>query len=160
MDERDGVLSESPAMFSTLATDRDFFGLLKASYQRLLGTPLVPVECGPTCLYQEAPFVLLAHNGESDPRFIYANLTAQRCFGYSWDEFMGLQSRRSADTSDQPERQRLLDAVSQNGFVRGYRGVRVAKSGRRFTIEDGVVWQLLDTAGVSHGQAATFSSWT
>jgi hypothetical protein len=147
-------------MYLSLATDPDFFGLLTGSYARLLGTSLVPVECGPDWLYQEAPFVLLAHNGESDPRFIYANSTAQRCFGYSWNEFMGLQSRRSADSSDQPERQRLLDAVSQNGFVRGYRGVRVGKSGHRFTIEGGIVWQLLDTAGVSHGQAATFSSWT
>ena len=41
----------------------------------------------------------------------------------------------------------------------GYRGVRIAKSGRRFIMEDGVVWELIDTHGARHGQAATFSSW-
>jgi hypothetical protein len=37
--------------------------------------------------------------------------------------------------------------------------VRVAKSGRRFIIEDGVVWELIDREGTRHGQAATFLSW-
>jgi hypothetical protein len=41
----------------------------------------------------------------------------------------------------------------------GYRGVRVAKWGRRFVIEDGIVWELIDADGTRHGQAATFSSW-
>jgi hypothetical protein len=41
----------------------------------------------------------------------------------------------------------------------GYRGVRVAKSGRRFVIEDGIVWELIDADGRRHGQAAAFSSW-
>jgi hypothetical protein len=41
----------------------------------------------------------------------------------------------------------------------GYRGIRVAKSGRRFLIEDGVVWELIDPEGVRHGAAAAFPSW-
>jgi hypothetical protein len=143
--------------YPPLAGDPDFFSLLTGSYARLLGTALVPVGSGPRWLYREAPFVLLAHNEESDPRFVYANLAAQACFGYSWNEFIGLQSRRSADTSAQAERERLLDTVSQTGFVRNYRGTRVTKSGRHFMIEGGIVWQLLDEAGVSNGQAATFS---
>ena len=39
----------------------------------------------------------------------------------------------------------------------GYRGLRIAKSGRRFRIEDGVVSQLINDNGVWRGQAATFS---
>ena len=152
-------ISRSETEYPPLAGDPDFFSLLTGSYARLLGTPLAPVDSGPGWLYREAPFVLLAHNGEPDPRFIYANLAAQACFGYSWNEFIGLQSRRSADASAQAERQRLLDAVSQTGFVCDYRGVRVTKSGRHFMIAGGIVWQLLDAAGVLHGQAATFSSW-
>jgi hypothetical protein len=35
--------------------------------------------------------------------------------------------------------------------------LRIAKSGRSFRIEDGVVWQLIDSA--VHGQAATFAKW-
>jgi hypothetical protein len=41
----------------------------------------------------------------------------------------------------------------------GYRALRVAKSGRRFIIEDGIVWELIDQTGKRHGQAATFRSW-
>jgi hypothetical protein len=35
----------------------------------------------------------------------------------------------------------------------------VARSGRRFRIENGVIWQLLDAHGKCHGQAAVFDSW-
>src|SRR4029450_9742443 len=81
------------------------------------------------------------------------------CFGYSWQEFLGLPSRLSAEPADQAERQKLLDQVAQNGFLAGYSGIRVAKSGRRFRIDDGIVWELLDGDGVRHGQAATFGNW-
>lgn len=53
----------------------------------------------------------------------------------------------SAEAPAQAERQRLLDSVTSNGFVTDYRGVRVAKSGRRFWIVDGIVWQLHDENG-------------
>jgi hypothetical protein len=39
----------------------------------------------------------------------------------------------------------------------GSRGLRIAKSGRRFRIEHGVVSQLINDNGVWRGQAATFS---
>ncbi len=140
-----------------LSLDDDFFELLTSSYARLVGTPLVASGHGAAWLYHEAPFAVLAHNTDADPRFIYANEAAQGCFGYTWEEFMTLPSRLSAEAAEQPERQRLLEAVTRNGFSSGYRGLRIAKSGRRFWIEDGVVWQLLDSAGVSRGQAATFT---
>jgi PAS domain S-box-containing protein len=139
-----------------LCEDPEFFELLTGSYARLVGAPLVPGERGAAWLYQQAPFAVLAHNTDADPRFIYANKAAQDCFGYTWEEFMALPSRLSAEVAEQPERQRLLEAVTRNGFMSGYRGLRIAKSGRRFWIEDGVVWQLLDAGGVSRGQAATF----
>lgn len=37
--------------------------------------------------------------------------------------------------------------------------VRIAKSGRRFWILDGTVWQLHDEHGVYRGQAAMFTKW-
>lgn len=140
-------------------TDASFFALLTESYARLVGTPLVPPGRDATWLYREAPFVVLAHGPDPHPHFIYANKTAQDCFGYSWEEFLALPSRLSAETQDQAERQRLLDQVRRDGFMSGYRGVRIAKSGRRFIIADGVVWELIDKRGTRHGQAATFSSW-
>ena len=48
---------------------------------------------------------------------------------------IGLPSRLSAEAPEHAERQRLLDAVARDGFTGGYRGLRIAKGGRRFWIE-------------------------
>ena len=145
--------------FADLSSDPAFFALLADSHARLVRTELVPPGADAAWLYREAPFVVLAHGTEPDPKFIYANRAAQTCFEYSWDEFTNLPSRLTAEAPDRAERQALLEDVARNGFLAGYRGVRVAKSGRRFIIEDGVVWELIDRAGERHGQAATFLSW-
>jgi len=142
-----------------LSTDPGFFALLTDSYARLVRALLVPPGTDADWLYREAPFVVVAHGTDQDPKFIYANKAAQKCFEYSWEEFMSLPSRLSAEAPDRAERQSLLDDVARNGFLSGYQGLRVAKSGRRFIIEDGVVWELLDRDGMRHGQAATFLSW-
>jgi hypothetical protein len=142
-----------------LSHDPAFFALLTDSYARLVGQPLVPPGKGADWLYRDAPFVVLAHGTEHDPKFIYANKAAQACFEYSWDEFLTLPSRLSAEAPDQSERQKLLQDVTRNGVLTGYSGLRVAKSGRRFMIEHGVVWELIDREGIRHGQAATFLSW-
>ncbi len=117
----------------------------------------MPSGHGADWLYNEAPFAVLAHNTEADPIFIYANRSAQHCFGYSWEEFISLPSRLSAEAPDRAARQALLNAVARDGFTSDYRGLRIAKSGRRFWIEHATVWQLIDGDGVVHGQAATFA---
>ncbi|WEK01561.1 MAG: MEKHLA domain-containing protein [Candidatus Sphingomonas phytovorans] len=146
-------------LLADLSFDCDFFDLVVGSYARLVGTPLNLENQGPDWLYDHAPFALLAHNMEVDPRFIYANRTAQACFEYHWDEFVTLPSRLSAEAPDRAARQHLLDEVSRKGFVVDYAGIRVAKSGRRFQIENGIIWQLIDETGDRHGQAAVFSAW-
>jgi hypothetical protein len=148
--------TSSESSSGNLSLDPVFFTLLTGSYQRLLGTPLGDQGRGPSWLYYDAPFAVVAHNTEADPRFIYANKAAQACFEYSWEEFSALPSRLSAEAPERADRQRLLESVARNGFMRGYRGLRIAKSGRRFWIEDGIIWQLIDTDGISRGQAATF----
>ncbi len=141
------------------STDPAFFALLADSYARLVGASLVPEDKDARWLYHEAPFVVLAHGTDRDPNFIYANEAAQACFEYSWEEFLALPSRLSAEPIERTERQGLLDEVARNGFLSGYLGIRIAKSGRRFLIEDGVVWELIDREGLRQGQAATFRSW-
>lgn len=141
------------------STDPDFFALLTGSYQRLVGSKLVPDGADAAWLYNDAPFAVLAHDGSEDPKFIYANTCAQACFEYDWDEITKLPSRLSAEPGDRAERQALLGQVTRHGFMAGYRGIRVAKSGRHFVIEDGIVWELIDVEGQRLGQAATFSSW-
>ncbi len=144
----------------SLALDPDFFLLLAGAFARLTGEPLLshPGGAGAQArwLYEAAPFCVLAHNTAADPVFIYANHAAQACFGYDWDEITRLPSRLSAEAPDRAERQRLLDAVAAQGFISNYRGLRIAKSGRCFWIENATVWQLIDEAGVLHGQAAMF----
>lgn len=144
-----------------LALDPEFYLLLSGSFARLLGRPLIAdapgdAAAGARWLYEDAKFCLLAHDTAADPIFVYANRAAQRCFEYAWDEIIRLPSRLSAEAPDRAERQRLLDAVHERGFIGDYRGLRIAKSGRRFWISDAVVWQLVDEAGVLRGTAAMF----
>ena len=144
----------------TSARDPAFFALLASSHARAVGRPLVAAGQDAAWLYDDAPFAVLAHNTAPDPVFVYANRTAQKCFEYDWDAFVTLPSRLSAEAPNREERQRLLDAVTRDGFISDYRGMRIAGSGRRFWIEGGTVWQLIDEAGTPHGQAALFTSWT
>lgn len=147
----------------TLATDPAFFDLLVQSYRRLLGRqPPFIARTQPDAaswLYETAPACVLAHGTDADPRFIYANRAAQALLEYSWDEIVMLPSRFSAEAPNRAERQRLLECVAREGFATGYAGVRISKSGRRFRIEDGVLWELRDTQGTLHGVAATFARW-
>ena len=146
-----------------LSVDPKFCELLTGSYTRLVGGLIVPREySGQTAarwLYEEAPFCVLAHDWAPDPIFIYANKMAQTCFEYSWDEFVTLRSRLSAELENREERQQLLNLVKRDGFATGYQGLRISKSGRRFWIEDVTVWQLIDEQGTLHGQGAIYRSW-
>ena len=149
---------------AALARDPGFAGLLTRTYRDRLGKDLVPCELGPKAaalwLYERAPFCLLVHNTAADPRFVYANRIAQRCFEYGWDEITRLPSRQSAGLSDRAERQGFIEAVTRDGFATGYRGLRTARSGRSFWIEDVTMWQLVDTSGTLRGQAAAYGHWS
>ncbi|GLY02446.1 MEKHLA domain-containing protein [Actinoplanes sp. NBRC 101535] len=140
-----------------------FADLLTGSYATLTGKALVPdglhgAEAA-AWLYS-APFGLLAHGTSADPLFVYANLMAQGLFGYTWDEFAGLPSRLSAVGDARDERHRFMDDVRRNGYADGYRGLRVAKTGRQFWIEDVTVWNLVAGDGTPAGQAALIRGWT
>lgn len=142
----------------SLRTDANFFALLADSYRRLLNRPLVPdgmsASEGAAWLYGAAPFGVLAHGVSADPVFLYGNRRAQEIFEYDWDELTALPSRLSAEPMERRERQLFLDKVMRDGFVSGYRGVRVTRSGKRFWIEGATVWQLTDPDGTVRGQAA------
>lgn len=134
-----------------------FADLLAGSYAKLVGEPLVPEgvagDAAAAWLY-EAPFGLLAHDTSPDPVFIYANRAAQERFEYSWDEFVGLPSRLLAGGQDRETRRVFLDSVLRRGYADDYRGLRVAKSGRRFWIEETTVWNLISPESALVGQAA------
>jgi hypothetical protein len=148
---------------AALIHDPAFIGFIIGAYRHWFGEDLAPAALGladaARWLYDDAPFCLLAHNAAADPRFVYANRAAQTCFEYDWSEMTSLPSRLSAEASDRRERQEFIARVARDGFATGYRGLRVAKSGRRFWIENVAMWQLTDAAGAVRGQAAVYNAW-
>ncbi len=130
------------------------------SYQRLTGKPLIEDAPSDIAALREviwnAPRAIVAHGTEGDPKFFYGNRLALQLFEMSFAEFAQLPSRLSAEALAQEARVTLLEKVTQQGYVDGYSGVRIAKSGRRFMITDTTVWNLLDKQGRHKGQAAVF----
>jgi PAS domain S-box-containing protein len=143
-----------------MSTKTDWARAILTSHERLLGVALSPANLSPEAaarwLDEEADFCVLAHDASADPRFVYANAATLRCFGYGADEFIGLPSRLSAEVPNREERDALLQRVQRDGFATGYRGLRIAKDGTRFWIEDVTVWNLVDADGIRIGQAATY----
>lgn len=139
-------------------------GLIAASFRRVLGRDLLPgLPSNPTAAaaaIDTAPVVILAHDGGVRPRFTYANATGRRLWELDWERFIGMPSEQSAEPDQREAREALLARARRDGFIDDYRGIRITASGRRFAIEDVILWNLVDDAGVSHGQAATFSRWT
>jgi PAS domain-containing protein len=138
--------------------------LISSSFRRLLGRDLLPgLPADPAALaaaIDAAPVVILSHDGGERPRFTFANATARRLWELEWERFIGMPSEQSAEADQRAAREALLARAKRDGFIDDYRGIRVTASGRRFAIEDVILWNLIDDAGVSHGQAATFARWT
>ncbi len=134
--------------------------LIVASYRRLTGRELIadaPADIAALrAAVWNAPRAIVAHGTENDPVFFYGNRLALQLFEMSFDEFARLPSRFSAEPLLREQRAKLLEQVARQGYVDGYSGMRIAKSGRRFMIADGTVWNLVDENGQRHGQAAVF----
>ncbi|BAS54583.1 MULTISPECIES: MEKHLA domain-containing protein [Leptolyngbya] len=128
---------------------------LITSFQHWTGKPLIET---PEALF-EAPFVVVSHGTESDPIFNYANRQALDLWEMDWDTFTQLPSRYSAEPISQEERSRLLAQAKAQGYISDYRGVRISSTGKRFWIENVILWTVLDELDQPCGQAATFSSW-
>lgn len=135
--------------------------LLTSSYKTLLGQNIIlesNLENMAKNLYN-SEFVVLSHDGAKDPCFNYANKKAQELFEFNWDEFQGMPSRLSAEADLREEREKMLSIATKNGFYEGYKGVRIAKSGKRFFIDKCTIFNLLNEKSEKVGQAATFSYW-
>jgi MEKHLA domain len=130
--------------------------LIADSFEALTGQALV----APGADLWTADRAILAHGTEDDPLFFYGNRLTLDLFDLTPRALIGMPSRLSAEAPDRAERARLLEAVSRNGFIADYAGVRISATGRRFRIERATVWTLIDAAGRKHGQAAAFSHWT
>jgi hypothetical protein len=134
--------------------------LILESYERLLGKPLINIVPGEGIASQlyEAPIVVLSHGTESDPILNYGNRAALKLWEMDSETFTRTASRHTAEPLIQEDRKRFMQAVNEKGYIGGYSGIRISSSGRRFRIEDAVVWNLTNEAGVYQGQAAAFMS--
>jgi len=137
--------------------------LLLDSFAHLLGRDLIPRN-GPPAeqarLLFKSPFVVVSHGTEADPVLNYANAAALRLWEMDWATFVQTPSRLTAEPMHRDERARLLERTRRDGYVDDYAGIRISQSGRRFRIEQAIVWNLIDSAGHLRGQAATFDQWT
>jgi len=145
-------------------------GQLLSSHQQSFATPLLAglaADASPGLIAQElftAEVVVLAHDGadpssEPGPRLIYANRAALRLWRRPWGAMVGMPSRLTAEPAERASRRQALLAAQAQECLRGYRGIRIDSSGRRFAIEGACLWSLRDGTGRPCGQAARFSSW-
>jgi MEKHLA domain len=140
----------------------DWIEILLASYRQLLGKELI--ECSGSRLEKAkllyaAPFVVVSHGTQSDPVLNYGNQVALDLWEMDWTMFTQTPSKSTAEPVNQAVREVMMAQVLRQGFVENYRGVRISSSGRRFEIDQAIIWNLTDLQGQPCGQAATFASW-
>jgi hypothetical protein len=107
------------------------------------------------------PQAIVSHGAETDPVFRYANQQALTLWEMDWHAFTRLPSRLSAESASdiQSDRDTLLKAALAKGWVDDYAGVRISSTGRRFHIRNTTLWNVVDSLGVHHGQAAFIRDW-
>ena len=137
--------------------------LLLDSYHHWINQDLI--ERGASPLEQsrrlfECSFVVVSHGMQEDPILNYGNRTTLNLWEMSWGELIRTPSRLTAEPPNQEERAQMLERATQHGFIDDYRGIRISKTGKRFLVEQAMVWNVVDGKGVKYGQAATFSKWS
>jgi len=138
-------------------------GDLVRSFRQVVGRDLLPQagsEQDLAAMLCDAPFVVLSHGLEADPVLNYGNAAALALWEMSFADFTRMPSRVTAEPVLREERERLLAIVTAKGYIDDYAGVRISASGRRFRIENAIVWNVMDADGARRGQAATFDRWT
>lgn len=108
----------------------------------------------------EAPLVVVSHGTQDDPILNYGNRVALELWEMGWNQFVKTPSRLTAEPVDHVERERMLEQARARGYIDDYRGVRISRTGKRFLVENALVWNVIDAQHRRVGQAATFSRWT
>lgn len=144
----------------------DYNVLMTHSFHHFTGEDIVPGArlLRATDLAQalfNAPVAIVSHGTEPDPIFRYGNARALDLWQMDWETFTRLPSRHSAEPESgiQGDRNRLLKAALENGWVNDYSGIRISSQGRRFEIRNTILWNVIASDGVRHGQAAFIRDW-
>jgi hypothetical protein len=103
-------------------------------------------------------FYILSHTNAENPILNYGNDRVLQLWEISWEELTNMYSRDTAKSIDRSDRAAMMAAVKANNYVDGYSGVRVSKTGKEFTILDGIIWNLFTDNCNFYGQAALFRS--
>lgn len=133
------------------------------SYRHCVGRELTPRVGGPEAQAHalfHAHFVTVSHGTQVDPILNYGSQLALALWEMTWEQLVQTPSRLTAEPMNRTEREEMLERARVQGYIDNYRGVRISSSGRRFLIEQAIVWNVTDRAGHRRGQAATFSRWT
>ena len=104
--------------------------------------------------------VVVSHGTETDPLLNYGNQAALDLWELTWEQLLKMPSRLTAEPVNRAEREWMLEQARRRGFIDTYRGVRISGTGRRFLVENALIWNVLDAGQQPIGQAATFSQWT
>ena len=136
--------------------------LLLQSYQHWTRVPLIPPSANSVQDLMDFAYPIASHIASDDPQFNYANHAALALFKMQEEDFLGLPSRYSAEPMLRERRAAFLAEVTENGFVENYSGVRIAKDGSRFLIEQATVWNVVDIAQPDKvlGQAVVIKKWS
>ena len=130
---------------------------IAASFERLLCCPLADLGEDPVAALWGAASVIVAHGTEPDPLFFFGNRAALDAFECALESFIGMPSRLTAEAPAREAREAMLAQVAARGFVSDYAGTRVTVTGRRFRIEQAIIWDVSDARGRRIGQAACFT---
>lgn len=106
----------------------------------------------------KANFVVVSHGIQEDPILNYGNQTALELWVMNWQDFTQTPSRLTAEPVNREERAKMLATAKAQGYIDNYQGVRIASNGKRFYIQQAIIWNL-SKEGKKVGQAATFSDW-
>ncbi len=138
--------------------------LLLYSFHHWTGNTLIPIADRKSPseianLLFNADFVIVAHGTQADPILNYGNQKALDLWKMDWQTFTSTPSRYTAEQMESNEREHLLAQVKSQGYISGYRGIRIASNGDRFYINQAIIWNVVDQEGKLWGQAATFRNW-
>ena len=125
-----------------------------ASHARVTGRTLLP---GLTAReIWSGDFALLTHRGGPEAMLNYGNRFALDLWECGWDQFIATPSSATAPDEGRAARAQTMQQVIETGFVTGYEGCRISRTGHLFLIQDVTIWRLLEESGESFGVAAFF----
>ncbi len=104
-------------------------------------------------------FVVVSHGTQNDPILNYGNRVALSLWEMTLQQFTQTPSRLTAEPVNREERARMLSQAREHGYISDYCGVRISHSGKRFYVDQAVIWNVFKPDGTMLGQAAKFSKW-